>query len=137
MCYMLLFFFKKEEWDHKHHNFHSAVVNSINCSMCSEIKSLGIVWLLTVPHREHSKYEQLNVSLTIIMILSNTRLKYFVMSVCYFSLFKKKLPCTSFFILFSLEFYNDLSDNSLYEFKNENERKLYSGSVIDISDLYC
>lgn len=40
---MLLFFFKKEEWDHKHHNFHSAVVNSINCSMCSEIKSLGIV----------------------------------------------------------------------------------------------
>ena len=73
------FFFKKEEWDHKRHNFHSGVVNSINCYMCSEIKSLGIVWHLTVPHRDYSMYEQLNVSLTIIMILSNTRLKYFVM----------------------------------------------------------
>lgn len=82
-------------------------------------------------------YEQLNVSSTIIMILSNTRLKYFGMWVCCFSSVKKKIILYFLFILFSLEFYNDLSDNGLYESKNGSERKLYRGSVIDISDLYC
>lgn len=43
VLYVTFFFFKKKQWDHKLHNFHTATMNNINCYMRSGRKSLGIV----------------------------------------------------------------------------------------------